>query len=212
MERSKNLNTKNNSNSSNYATKHKNTLKTDFSKSLNLLIEDQSRKISNPFQGLSEKMIFSTSRDDKKILLWDERTGGVVFSYEDESIKTYIPNGKMQVLGLYSDYILATQENKSMFLLWKTDTVDAVFKSSPLEDKITVFKATLDSLYLFIGTESGMAFIYELFTGNLNAGFQAHSDRINDIEISVDSGVIITCARDGMLRLFMVERYILYFI
>jgi len=62
-------------------------------------------------------MIISTSRDDKQIFLWDERTGGIVFSYEDESVKTYIPRTKINVLGIYSDYIIATQENKSMFLV-----------------------------------------------------------------------------------------------
>jgi WD40 repeat protein len=155
-------------------------------------------------------MIISTSRDDKQIFLWDERTGGIVFSYEDESVKTYIPRTKINVLGIYSDYIIATQENKSMFLVWKTDTVDAIFKSSPIEERITVFKPSRDSLYFFIGTEFGKVYIYELFSGNILTSFQAHLESINDLEINYDGSVLITCSHDNLIRVFLIERYIPY--
>ena len=156
-------------------------------------------------------MIFSTSKEDKKIILWDERTGGIVFSYEDESIKTYIPTSKLQVLGIYSEYIIATQENKSMFLAWKTDTVDAIFKCSPIEERVTVFKVSNDSLYLYIGTETGKVYLYELFSGNIITSFNAHVERINDLEISYDNSVLVTCSSDNMIKLFLIERYIYLF-
>jgi pre-rRNA-processing protein IPI3 len=151
-------------------------------------------------------MIFSTSRDEKKIILWDERTGGIVFSYEDESIKTFIPQGKILLLGPYSEYIIATQENKSMFFVWKTDTVDAIFKSSPIEEKITVYKTTNDCLYLYVGTDSGKVYLYELFSGNVVASFQSHSEKVNDLEVNSEGSTVVTCSHDCLVRLFMLEK------
>lgn len=151
-------------------------------------------------------MIISTSKDDKKIHLWDERTGGIVYSYEDENIKTFISKGKLAVLGVYSEYIICLQENKSMFMIWKTDTVDTFIKCSPIDENITCFKPSSDNLYLLVGTDSGKVFIYELFSGNLLSSFQPHLDKINDFEINYNSSVIVTTSRDNLIKTYLIER------
>ena len=51
----------------------------------------QKFKIPPSLQTFNDKMIISTSKDDKKILLWDDNTNTIVYNYEDEEMKTYIP-------------------------------------------------------------------------------------------------------------------------
>ena len=150
-------------------------------------------------------MIISTSKEDKKINLWDERNGDILSSFEDKSIKTYIPNSKILILGVYSEYIIALEENQSVFLIWRTDTAQAIIKCSPIQDKVTVVKVSSNSLYLFAGTEIGKIYVYELFSGNLLTCFQPHLDRINCLEVNYDTSVIITSSND-MIKLFLIEK------
>ena len=51
------------------------------------------------FQTFNDKMIISTSTDDKKLLLWDVNTNSVVYTYEDANLKNYFSKEKLFVIG-----------------------------------------------------------------------------------------------------------------
>lgn len=117
--------------------------------------------------GFNEKMIFSSAKEDKKIFLWDENTGTVTYTFEDPNSKNYIE--KILILGkdLYSEYILTMQGNKSLITVYKTNATEPFLKCNPIDERITNLEASDDSRYLYISTENGNFFIYELFSGNL---------------------------------------------
>jgi WD40 repeat protein len=156
------------------------------------------------FQTFNDKMILSTSRDDKKILLWDENTASLVYTYEDQNMKSFISNEKLFVVGkdLYSEYIIALQENKSLMSIWKTNSSECAIKCTMTDERIVSVDICQNNKIIYISTETGNLLIYELFSGNL----------INSISVSSTSVICVkTLTRDGGIVSVLCEDYIKLF-
>jgi hypothetical protein len=128
--------------------------------------------------GFNEKMIFSSAREDKKVFLWDENTGTTTYTFEDPNSKNFID--RILILGkdLYSEYIITLQGNKSLITFHKTNSTEPFLKCNPIDERITHIENSDDSKYLYISTENGNFFIYELFSGNLVCSTQISSEKI----------------------------------
>jgi WD40 repeat protein len=139
----------------------------------------------------NERVILSTSKEDKKIFLWDETNRSVIYTYEDQNIKTYIPTDKLKILGqeLYSEYLLALQENKSLITIWKTNASEPFLKSTPIDERITSILLSDNNKLLFLGTETGTLYTHELFNGN-QKNKQIALEKITDIKIGLKDSVL----------------------
>jgi WD40 repeat protein len=160
--------------------------------------------IPSNFQIFNDKMILSTSKEDKKIFLWDENTMTILYTYEDSNMKSFISKNKLNVIGkdLYSEYILTLQENKSLISIWKTNSSECAIKCSPIDERITSIDTSLNNKIFAIATETGNLYLYELFSGNLLTTVQISGSVIYDLKF---------CLRDGGLIIFLCEDYIKLF-
>jgi hypothetical protein len=154
----------------------------------------------------NEILILSTSKEDKKVFLWDECNRSVLYTYEDPNIKTYIPNDKMRILGkeLYSEYIFALQENKSLITIWKTNASEPFLKATPIEERITSILLSDNNKLLFLGTETGMVYIHELFSGNQKSK-QIALEKITDMRIGLKDSLLF-CLSDDYFRVVSLEK------
>jgi len=155
--------------------------------------------------GFTEKMIFSTSKEDKKIFLWDENTGTITYTYEDPNTKNFI--SKIEILGkdLYSEYILTLQENKSLITIHKTNASEPFLKCNPIDERITCIEASHDSKLFFISTENGNFFIYEIYSGNLLLSTQVSSEKILEFKTFMknNSGLLFVC--EDYIKFYLLE-------
>lgn len=134
-------------------------------------------------QMFTDKMILSTSKNHKDILLWAENSGTIAFTYTDDNLRTYIPNNKLQILdnNLYSEYFIYLHENKSLFTIWNTDNTKFYFKFSITDERITTFD-TYDNI-LLVGTINGLIYIYNLMTGQLIKSITITTSQIYSIKL-----------------------------
>jgi len=148
-------------------------------------------------------MIFSTSKEDKKIFLWDENTGTITYTYEDQNSKNFI--AKLEILGkdLYSEFLISLQENKSLITFYKTSASEPHLKCNPIDERITCIEASEDAKLLFISTENGNFFVYEIFSGNLLVSTQISGERIFEFK---------SCFKNSSGLLFICEDYIKFFL
>jgi WD40 repeat protein len=155
--------------------------------------------------GFTEKVILSTSKEDKKIFLWDENNRSIIYTYEDSNIKTYLSQGGINILGqdLYSEYIVALQENKSLVTIWKTSQSEPLLKSTPVDERITAICASNDNKLLYLGTETGNLFIHELFTGNIQNA-QVSTEKVVDIKTGLKDSVIF-CLCEDYFKVILLE-------
>jgi WD40 repeat protein len=162
------------------------------------------------FQTFNDKMIISTSRDDKKILLWDENTASVVYTYEDSNMKSFISNGKLYSVGgdLFSEYILALQENKSLMSIWKTNASECAIKCSPIDERITSIDMTSNNKLIFIATETGILHIYELFSGNLINSVNVATTSILGLKSPLQDGGMILILCEDYIKILLLENLI----
>ena len=160
--------------------------------------------------GFTDKVILSTSKEDKKIFLWDENNRSIIYTYEDNNIKTFIPNNKLLVVGqdLYSEYIMAMQENKSLITIWKTNASEPFLKSAPIDERIISAEISSNNKLLFLGTETGNLFIHELFSGNI-IGLQISNEKIHSIKAITNNSSYIICLCKDYIKTFFLEKYFL---
>ncbi len=158
--------------------------------------------------GFNEKMIFSTSKEDKKIFLWDENTGTITFTYEDQNSKNFFT--KVEILGkdLYSEYILSLQENKSLITYYKTNATEPFLKCNPIDERITSIEASDDSKMLFISTENGNFFIYELFSGNLLVNSQISSEKIFEFKSFMKNNSAFVFVCEDYIKFYLMENFL----
>jgi WD40 repeat protein len=164
-------------------------------------------KISkSSISSFTEKVIISTSKEDKKIFLWDENNRSIIYTYEDQNIKTFIPTNKLKILGpeLFSEYILTLQENKSLITIWKTNASEPFLKATPIEERITAIHTTDNNKLLLLGTETGNLYIHELFTGN-QINKQIASDRIIDIKVGLKDSMLF-CLTESYFKVVSFEK------
>ena len=160
--------------------------------------------IESKFQMFNDKMILSTSKEDKKIFLWDENTSTTLYTYEDSYMKSYVAKDKLITIGkdLFSEYILALQENKSLISIWKTNSAECAIKCSPIEERITSLDLVENNKIILLSTETGRLFVYEVFSGNILS-----SDQVSNTEIYQ----VTSCLKDGGLVLILSEDYLKLF-
>jgi len=163
--------------------------------------------IESKFQMFNDKMIISTSKEDKKIFLWDENTSTILYTYEDSNMKNFIQKDKLITIGkdLFSEYILALQENKSLISIWKTNSSDCAIKCSPIDERITSLDLIENNKLLLLSTETGRLFIYEVFSGNLLGSDQISGNCIYQIKSCLKDGGLILVLCEDYLKLFKLE-------
>ena len=144
-------------------------------------------------QMFTDKMILSTSQNQKEILLWAENSGTIAFSYNDENLRTYIPNNKIRVIdsNLFSEFFIYLHENKSIFNIWDTSSTQFYTKFSVTDEKISCFEISYDKIFLFVGSFNGNLFIYNLSCGLL----------IKSIKLSNNEIIKIKCVKNFVLIL-----------
>ena len=132
----------------------------------------------------NDKMLLSTSLKNKEILLWSENSGTVAFTYNDENLRTFIPNGKIKIIDpkLYSEYFIYLHENKSLFNVWNTSNSQYYSKFSCTDEKICCFCISSDSQILYVGTLSGCIISYNLSIGCILRNVQICKNEILKIE------------------------------
>jgi len=162
------------------------------------------------FQTFNDKMIISSSKDDKKILLWDENTLSVIYTYEDPNMKSFISKEKLLTVSkdLYSEYILCLQENKSLISIWKTNSSECAIKCSPIEERITSLDISNNSQVLIICTETGTVYLYEIFSGNLINSTSVSTTSILSCKFMTQDGGVILILSEDYIRLFSIENLI----
>jgi WD40 repeat protein len=163
--------------------------------------------IESKFQMFSDKMILSTSKEDKKIFLWDENTSTILYTYEDTNMKSFIAKDKLITIGkdLFSEYILALQENKSLISIWKTNSSECAIKCSPIDERITSLDIIENNKLLLLSTETGRLFIYEVFSGNILSSEQISGSAIYQIKTCLKDGGLILVLSEDYLKLFKLE-------
>jgi len=159
------------------------------------------------FQTFNDKMILSTSKEDKKLLLWDINTTSVVFTYEDANLKNYFSKERLFVIGkdLFSEYLITLQENKSLISVWKTNTSECLFKCSPIEERITGIDIVYNNKLICLATESGYLYIYELFSGNILISTQVSNTKIHSIKSFLRDGGLIGVLCEDYIKIFKIE-------
>lgn len=155
--------------------------------------------------GFNEKMIFSSAKEDKKLFLWDENTGTITYTYDDQNSKNFI--SKILILGrdLYSEYLLTLQENKSLITFYKTNASEPFLKCNPVDERITCIDVSDDSKHLYISTENGNFFIYEVFSGNVLITATISSEKILEFKsfYKNNSGFLFVC--EDYIKFFLLE-------
>jgi WD40 repeat protein len=166
--------------------------------------------IDSKFQMFNDKMILSTSKEDKKIFLWDENTSTILYTFEDTNMKSFIQKDKLITIGkdLYSEYIIALQENKSLISIWKTNSSECAIKCSPIDERITSLDLIENNKLILISTETGRLFIYEVFSGNLLASEQISGNSIYQVKSCFKDGGLILALCEDYLKLFKLENLI----
>lgn len=126
------------------------------------------------------KMVLSTGKGSKNILLWAENSGTIAFTYTDDNLKSFIPKDHLLVIGkeLYSEYFIYLHENKSLFTIWSTDSTQFHSKFSVSDERISSIDLSSDSKLLSIATMTGMLYFYDL-----SIGFLLKSSQISKSEI-----------------------------
>ena len=147
----------------------------------------------------NDKMILSTSMKNKEIFLWSENSGTVAFTYNDENLRTFIPNGKIKVIDpkLYSEFFIYLHENKSLFNVWKTSDSQYYSKFSCTDEKISCFCISSDSQILYVGTVSGYIISYNLSLGKTLRNVQISKSEI--IKIEQIENIIIVLTKEKIL-------------
>ena len=142
----------------------------------------------------TEKMIISTSQNQKEILLWAENSGTIAFQYNDENLRTFIPKNKLKVIdsNLFSEYFIYLHENKSIFNIWLTSSTQFYTKFSVTDEKISCFEISNDKIFLFVGSFNGNLFIYNLNSGILNKNIKICKDEILKIDFITNFVLILT--------------------
>ena len=174
----------------------------------NLLKENEPQKeIMDSLRNIklfNEKMFLSTSMKNKEIYLWSENSGTIAFTYLDENLRTYIPNGKIKILDplLYSEYFIYLHENKSLFNIWKTSDSQFYSKFSCTDDdKISCFCVSKNSQILFVGTVSGYIISYNLAVGKILRNVQIAKNEIIQIE-QIENIIIVLTNEKIMIYYF----------
>jgi len=147
----------------------------------------------------NDKMILSTSMKNKEIFLWSENSGTVAFTYNDENLRTFIPNGKIKVIDpkLYSEFFIYLHENKSLFNVWKTSDSQYYSKFSCTDEKISCFCISSDSQILYVGTVSGYIISYNLSLGKTLRNVQISKSEI--LKIEQIENIIIVLTKEKIL-------------
>lgn len=136
----------------------------------------------------SSTMFLSTSANDRKIYLWDEKVCSTVFNYEDAQNKTAF--SKIIVINdnLFSNYIIATMQNKSLITIFDTSNPDPIYKTVPLDEPITAVHSN-NKLIVF-GSTKGNISVFDLSSGNVILFFQVSFNPISSVFITDDNSII----------------------
>ena len=142
----------------------------------------------------NDKILLSTSMKNKEIFLWSENSGTVAFTYTDENLRTFIPNGKIKIIDpyLFSEYFIYLHENKSLFNIWNTSNSQYYSKFSCTDEKISCFCISSDSQMLYVGTFSGYIISYNLSIGKIIRNIQISKNEILNIEQIENILIVLT--------------------
>lgn len=152
-----------------------------------------------------EKSILSSSF--KKINIFDETTGKVDFSTEEQEIKTKFVKDGISIIGssLYSEHILAIQEKKSFISYYRTNLLRDFLGSSPIDDEVTAIDTSCDNRLVMLGTAAGKFYIYELNSGNLLFHLEIGVEKIIKVKFLNRDGSIILILSSAYLKLFLLD-------
>ncbi len=133
----------------------------------------------------TDKMLISTSKNNKEIYLWAENSGTIAFTYIDENLRTYIPYSLFKVIDndLFSEFFIYLHEGKNLFNIWKTSSSKVYSKFSITDEKINCFNFTYDKKFLFVGTINGSLILYDIENGIFISNKKISNNEIKQIEL-----------------------------
>lgn len=137
---------------------------------------------------LCPKMFITTSSEDKKIYLWDEKVASTVFTYEDSNSKTTFNCLVCHNSNEFSEMIYASNYNKSLITTFSTSNPDPIYKSVPIEEPISYM--TCNSDFLLIGSSKGNVFLFELINCNYLIQIKCFSSEVISLLLCKDNSII----------------------
>ncbi len=138
---------------------------------------------------LCPKMFLTTSLDDRKIYLWDEKVASTVFTYEDSNNKTSFNCMVCHNSEKFSEVIYASTSNKSLITAFSTSNPDPIYKSVPIEEPIVCISSNSD--LLLIGSSKGNIFLFELANSNYLLQIKCFTSEVLCMMICKDNSIIV---------------------
>ena len=119
-------------------------------------------------QIFTNKMLLSTSKQHKDIILFTQNTGTIAHVYTDDNMRTFIPQHKLQVIDscLFSEHFVYLHENKTLFTVWNTNSTTPHCKFTITDETITAFTVDVNGV-LIVGTVSGKVIVHDVTVGNV---------------------------------------------
>ena len=118
-------------------------------------------------QIFTNKMLLSTSKQHKDIILFTQNTGTIAHVYTDDNMRTFIPQRKLQVIDscLFSEHFLYLHDNKTLLTVWNTNSTAPHCKFTITDETITAFTVDVDGV-LIAGTATGKVVVHDVAVGN----------------------------------------------
>ena len=130
--------------------------------------EEQTTSAMLDVQIFTNKMLLSTSKQHKDIILFTQNTGTIAHTYTDDNMRTFIPQYKLHVIDscLFSEYFIYLHENKTLFTVWNTNSTSPYCKFTITDETITAFTVDVNGI-LIAGTINGKVIVHDITVGNV---------------------------------------------
>jgi WD40 repeat protein len=138
----------------------------------------------------------ATVSSDRKIRLWDPRTGAEIAKMEDHEGEVwdaaFTPDGRW----------LATVSFDGTARIWNADTGADIAVLRGHDDKVASLDISADGRFLATGSYDGTARIWSLQNFALAAVLRGHGGKLRSVTFSPDGTRIVTASDDATVRLW----------
>ena len=143
--------------------------------------------------------LFASSGYDRKLCLWDVKTGKRLFARSPLSVPdnaiAFSPNGKILACGTFSKIIL-----------WDTTTGQEINRNNTT-DQVNSLQFSPDGRLLVSGThESGNIELFDAQSLQLMSTHQGHTDDVESLLFSSDGKTLVSASEDGTMLLWDWEK------